>query len=83
MLRLLKKSFIILIYFVGVVLFVYSFYMVWFGFGFLPLSFFFGRTSLLYSKEDLIPGNVSKWAKIAVCNECKKGKRGFDFFCFN
>lgn len=83
MLRLLKKSFIILIYFVGVVLFVCSFFIAVVGFGFLlSFFFFFWQNFSDILKEDLIPGNISKWVKITVCNECKKGKNGFDFYCF-
>lgn len=44
---------------------------------------FFWQNFSVILKEDLIPGNVSKWVKIAVCNECKKGKHGFNYFCFS
>lgn len=52
------------------------------GLGFFSFSFLFWQNFCVILKEDLIPGNVSKWVKVAVCSERKEGKRGFDFFVF-
>lgn len=61
-------------------MFVHSFFIAVVGFGFLLLLFWQNFSVIL--KEDPIPGNGSKWVKIAGCNEREKGKSGSDFFSF-